>query len=82
MNLGASPCNSKTRKQQKAHENQSSLSSSDVQDQRAWGYGSPGARLFGWGVSETHDKIDPSWIRGKRTPLLSESQRWPKRENV
>jgi hypothetical protein len=72
MNCGVSPHDSNTREQHKAYKNQSSLSSSGVQDQRAWGYGSLGTRLFGWGISETHDKIDPSWMRGKGTPLPSE----------
>jgi hypothetical protein len=49
MNCGASLHNSNTREQNKVHENQLSLSSSGVQGQRAWGYGSPGTRLFGWG---------------------------------
>jgi hypothetical protein len=75
MNRGASPRDSNTGEQHKAHKNQSSLSSSFMQGQRAWGYGSPGARLFGWGVTETHDKIDPSLMRGKGTPLPSEPQR-------
>jgi hypothetical protein len=75
MNSGTSPHDSNTREQHKAHKNQLLLSSSGMQGQRAWRYGSPGARLFGWGASETHDKIDPSQMRGKGTPLLSESQR-------
>jgi hypothetical protein len=75
MNRGVSPCNSNTQEQHRAHENQLSLSSSGLQGQRACGYGSPGTRLFGWGVSETHDKIDPSQMRGKGTPVPSEPQR-------
>jgi hypothetical protein len=46
MNCGASPCDSNTRQQHKAHENQLSLSSSGMLGQMAKGYGSPGPRLF------------------------------------
>jgi hypothetical protein len=74
MNSGASPHDSNTREQHKAHENQSSLSSSGMQGQRAWGYGLPGTRLFDKGSPRPMTKIDPS-LRGKGTPLLSEPQR-------
>jgi hypothetical protein len=36
-------------------------------------------RAFRRGVSETHDKIDPSQTEGREPPLLSEPQRYPNR---
>jgi hypothetical protein len=69
MNRGASPHDSNTREQHKAHKNLSSLSSSGVQGQRSGAMGYLVPRFWDGGVSETHNKIDPSQIRGKGTPL-------------
>jgi hypothetical protein len=45
------------------------------------GYGSPGTSLFDRGSPRHMTKTDPS-LRGKRTPLPSEPQRQPNKENA
>jgi hypothetical protein len=65
MNCGVSPRDSNTREQCKAHENQSSLSSSGMQGQRAEGYGSPGPRLFDDGSLRPTTK----WIQFQQESL-------------
>jgi hypothetical protein len=62
MNHGVSPCDSNTQQQHKAHENQSSLSSSGMLGQMAKGYGSPGPRLFDEGSLRPTTK----WIQARQ----------------
>jgi hypothetical protein len=71
MYCGVSLHSRNTRQQHKAHENQSSLSSSGVPGRMAEGYGSPGPRLFDEGsLRPTTKRIQAQQLRESLCRLI------------